>query len=85
MLSKVIGYLKMNTSRQIHAFAPDLVVWKRSFYDHVIRNEKDHEEIWAYIDGNTAGGRRMSCSSNESFQHFPAYRRQIGPHYPCRP
>ena len=52
MLSKVIGYLKMNTSRQIHAFAPDLVVWQRSFCDHVIRNEKDHEEIWAYIDGN---------------------------------
>ena len=52
MLSKVIGYLKMNTSRQIHAFAPDLVVWQRSYYDHVIRDERDYSETWAYMDGN---------------------------------
>ncbi len=52
MLSKVIGYLKMNTSRQIHVFASDLVVWQRSFYDHVIRDERDYSETRAYIDGN---------------------------------
>ena len=52
MLSKVIGYLKMNTSKQIHAFAPDLVVWQRSYYDHVIRGERDYSETWAYMDGN---------------------------------
>ena len=52
MLSKVIGYLKMNTSKQIHAFAPDLVVWQRSYYDHVIRDERDYSETWAYMDGN---------------------------------
>ena len=52
MLSKVIGYVKMHSSKQIHLFAPDLVVWQRSFYDHVIRDEKDYEEVWAYIDGN---------------------------------
>ncbi len=52
MLSKVIGYLKMNTSKQIHVFAPDLVVWQRSYYDHVIRDERDYSETWAYMDGN---------------------------------
>lgn len=27
-------------------------IWQRSFYDHVIRNERDYEEIWRYIDEN---------------------------------
>lgn len=27
-------------------------VWQRSFYDHVIRNRHDFEEIWSYIDNN---------------------------------
>lgn len=27
-------------------------LWQRSFYDHVIRNEKDYLEIWNYIDTN---------------------------------
>ena len=52
LLSQVIGYLKMNSSKQIHSFAPDLVVWQRSFYDHVVRGERDYGEAWAYIDGN---------------------------------
>ncbi len=27
-------------------------IWQRSYYDHVIRNEKDYEKIWEYIDTN---------------------------------
>ncbi len=54
ILSKVIGYLKMNSSKQIHSFAPELAVWQRSFYDHVVRNEKDYTECWLYIDSNPA-------------------------------
>lgn len=27
-------------------------LWQRSFYEHVIRNEQDYRETWAYIDGN---------------------------------
>ena len=27
-------------------------VWQRSFYDHVVRNEWDYQEIWKYIDEN---------------------------------
>ena len=42
----------MNSSRQIHAIAPDLDVWQRAFYDHVIRNEKDYGEVWAYMEYN---------------------------------
>ena len=29
-------------------------VWQRSFYDHIIRGEKDYHEIWNYIDENPA-------------------------------
>ena len=27
-------------------------VWQKSFYDHVIRNQKDYDEIWTYIENN---------------------------------
>ena len=27
-------------------------VWQRHFYDHVIRNQRDYDEIWQYIDNN---------------------------------
>ena len=27
-------------------------IWQKSFYDHVIRNEIDYQEIWKYIDTN---------------------------------
>ena len=27
-------------------------LWQRSYHDHVIRNEKDYERIWNYIDTN---------------------------------
>lgn len=27
-------------------------IFQRSFYDHIIRNEQDHRNIWEYIDNN---------------------------------
>ncbi len=27
-------------------------LWQKGFYDHIIRNEKDYNEIWDYIDAN---------------------------------
>ena len=27
-------------------------IFQRSYYDHVIRNKEDYNEIWAYIDNN---------------------------------
>ncbi|MCQ2484136.1 MAG: transposase [Clostridia bacterium] len=29
-------------------------IWERSYYDHIIRDEKDYEKIWQYIDSNAA-------------------------------
>jgi len=27
-------------------------VWQKGFYDHVIRGERDYQEIWNFIEGN---------------------------------
>ena len=27
-------------------------VWQRNYYDQIIRNEKDYENIWNYIETN---------------------------------
>lgn len=27
-------------------------IWQRSFHDHIIRNEKEYQKIWEYIDSN---------------------------------
>ncbi len=29
-------------------------LWQKGFHDHVIRNEKDYQMIWQYIDSNPA-------------------------------
>jgi REP element-mobilizing transposase RayT len=33
---------------------PGAAVWQRSYYEHVIRNEKDYREIGEYILNNPA-------------------------------
>ena len=27
-------------------------IWQKSFFDHVIRNQQDYDEIWKYIENN---------------------------------
>lgn len=51
-LNTVIGLYKSGVSREIHKIKPGLEVWQRSFHDHVIRNQRDYEMIWSYIDTN---------------------------------
>ena len=48
-LSNIIGQFKSGVSKE--AGAP---VWQRLFHDHIIRNQKDYERIWKYIDANPA-------------------------------
>lgn len=52
VISKAVGFLKMNVSKEIHKIHPDDRVWQRSFYDHIIRNHKDFEYIYQYINEN---------------------------------
>ena len=46
-LSTAIGSLKRWVSKQVGR-----PIWQKSYYDHVIRNQKDYDEIWQYIENN---------------------------------
>lgn len=51
-LSRVIGQYKMAVTKNIHCVNPNIIVWQRSFYDHIIRNQHSYEKIWQYISDN---------------------------------
>ena len=51
-LSKIIGYLKMNSSKMIHATNPNVCVWQRNYYERIIRSEKELNETRRYIRDN---------------------------------
>ena len=46
-LSTALGSLKRWVSKQVGR-----PIWQKSYYDHVIRNQKDYDEIWQYIENN---------------------------------
>ena len=48
-LADIIRVIKSVSSHR----CPELK-WQRSYYEHVIRSERDYLEIWNYIDGNPA-------------------------------
>ena len=51
-LSDIVCAYKSITSRIIKKYLNSEKIFQNSFYDHVIRGEKDYYEIWNYIDGN---------------------------------
>ena len=51
-LESVVGSLKSGITRKIHKLKPGINVWQKSFFDHIITNEKEYNEIWDYIDAN---------------------------------
>ena len=46
-ISQFVGTLKRFTSREIGE-----KIWQRCYYDHVIRNQEDYNEVWNYIADN---------------------------------
>ena len=52
IISKVVGYIKMNASKAIRQQYGDVTVWQRGYHDHVIRNWADYEMIAKYIHEN---------------------------------
>ena len=46
-ISRIIQQFKGSVSKQI-----GFSVWQKSFYDRIIRNEHDYQEIWQYIETN---------------------------------
>ena len=51
-VSKAIGYIKMNISKEIHKQYGVTEIWQRGFHDHIIRDKKDYEKISKYIYDN---------------------------------
>lgn len=49
LLPMLISTFKRFTNRKC-----GLQLWQRSYHEHVIRNERDYQEIWEYIDTNPA-------------------------------
>ena len=46
-ISKIIKHLKTNISREIK-----YSIWQKSFYEHIVRNEKEYLVIKEYIKNN---------------------------------
>ena len=46
-VSSIVRSIKVLVTKEIgHS------IFQRSYYDHVIRNQQDHDEIWEYIENN---------------------------------
>ena len=52
ILSKTIGYIKMNGAKAIRQRYGDITVWQRGYYDHAIRNREDYLALAEYIQTN---------------------------------
>ena len=46
-ISRIIQQLKGIVTKQV-----GYSIWQKLFYDHIIRNEHDYQQIWKYIDDN---------------------------------
>lgn len=53
-LQKMIGEIKSYTTKFYREYTNDdtLILWQRSFYDHIIRNEENYLNTWNYIEHN---------------------------------
>lgn len=54
LLPLIVGYLKMNSAKQINQsrFTSGLAIWQRNYHEHIIRSEREYEEIIEYIESN---------------------------------
>jgi len=46
-VSRVIKQLKSYVSKQV-----GYSIWQKGFYDHIVKDDNDFENIWIYIDEN---------------------------------
>jgi putative transposase len=53
-LPLVVGYFKMNTAKRINEllYSQGIPVWQRNYYEHIIRDDEDHNRIQFYIESN---------------------------------
>ncbi len=53
-LSKIIGYIKMNSAKKINALrrSSGTPVWQRNYYERIIRDESELRRVREYIMQN---------------------------------
>jgi len=53
-LGNIIGWYKYQVTKQSNLLlgTSSAKRFQRSYYDHVIRNQQDYDEIWQYIENN---------------------------------
>ena len=51
-LSKIIGYIKMNCSKQIHRLYPGTIIWQRDYYEHILHSYDEYLQYARYIAEN---------------------------------
>jgi REP element-mobilizing transposase RayT len=53
-LPLVVGYFKMNSARRINEIldSSGIPVWQRNYYEHIIRDDEEHNRIHLYIESN---------------------------------
>jgi hypothetical protein len=49
LISKIVQQYKASVTRDINTLNKIEFKWQRSFYDHIIRNERSFENIQSYI------------------------------------
>jgi REP element-mobilizing transposase RayT len=62
-IGTIIGWYKYQATKQINSMqnTSGYPVFQRSYYDHVIRNQRDYDEIWEYIENNPAKWLQTHC------------------------
>ena len=55
-LGQLIGAFKTVSAKKINQIrgTSGSPVWQRNYHEHIIRNHKDYEGIWNYIEANPA-------------------------------
>ena len=53
-LGNIIGWYKYQVTKEANrqGYTAGEKLFQRSYYDHVIRNQQDYDEIWEYIENN---------------------------------
>jgi hypothetical protein len=55
-LGQIVAFFKYQTTKEINAIegGPVTRLWQRNYFEHVIRNQREMENIWNYIESNPA-------------------------------
>jgi REP element-mobilizing transposase RayT len=51
-LSDLVGAFKSLSDKAVRNEMPVIRIWQKSFHDHIIRDEKDFQTHWQYIEEN---------------------------------